>query len=390
MLTDHDYDTKERAVLRLVELYSKNKNIEKLKALINFVQPIVLRIKKSKTSKLMREILDTMALSPGTLDLQIELCRFIINWCKEQNKNFVRHKIEIRLGKLLFQKENYRESLQVIESVLQEARDLDNKHLLVEIQLIESKVCYAIQNFAKSKSALTACKVAANAIYCAPLIQAEIDSQCGIVNAEDLDFKTAYSYFFESFEAYQLNSGEKEFAIRNLQYMILCKIMTNSTEEVQNLLNGKYALRYPGRELNLMKRIAAAHKKKSLIDFQQVLNENKAQIEEDKIIAGHVSNLYENLKEQNLMKIVEPYSRIEISYISEIVGLDVATLQKKLSEMILDKKFDGTLDQGHGHLIIFDTTETGNLYPNSFAVLENMNNVVDKLFDKANQLKYTE
>ena len=94
-------------------------------------------------------------------------------------------------------------------------------------------------------------------------------------------------------------------------------------------MNGKYALRYPGRELNLMKRIAAAHKKKSLIDFQQVLNENKAQIEEDKIIAGHVSNLYENLKEQNLMKIVEPYSRIEISYISEIVGLDVATLQKK-------------------------------------------------------------
>jgi len=90
------------------------------------------------------------------------------------------------------------------------------------------------------------------------------------------------------------------------------------------------------------------------------------------------------------MKIVEPYSRIEIQYISEIVGLDVATLQKKLSEMILDKKFDGTLDQGNGHLIIFDTTESGNLYPNSFEVLDNMNNVVDKLFEKANQLKYTE
>ena len=52
----------------------------------------------------MREILDTMAQSAATLDLQIDMCRFIVNWCKEQNKNFVRHKIEIRLGKLLYDK----------------------------------------------------------------------------------------------------------------------------------------------------------------------------------------------------------------------------------------------------------------------------------------------
>jgi len=105
--TDEDYDTKERAVLKLVELYSKKKNLEKLKSLINIVQPVMLKIKKSKTSKLMREILDTMAFSPGTLDLQIDMCRFIVNWCKEQNKNFVRHKIEIRLGKLLYEKVNF-------------------------------------------------------------------------------------------------------------------------------------------------------------------------------------------------------------------------------------------------------------------------------------------
>lgn len=42
------------------------------------------------------------------------------------------------------------------------------------------------------------------------------------------------------------------------------------------------------------------------------------------------------------MKIVEPYSRIEISYIADMVGLDNLSVQSKLSEMILDRKFDGT------------------------------------------------
>ena len=32
LITDEDYDQKERATLRLVELYSKNQNLEKLKS----------------------------------------------------------------------------------------------------------------------------------------------------------------------------------------------------------------------------------------------------------------------------------------------------------------------------------------------------------------------
>lgn len=293
LITDEDYDNKEKATIRLVELYSKNQNIEKLKALILVVQPVVLQIKKSKTSKLMREILDTMAQSPNTLDLQIELCLFLIKWCVEQNKNFVRHKIEIRLAKLYFEKELYRDSIKSIDSVLDEARKLDNKHLLVEIQLTESKVYFALQNYARSKSALTACKAAANAIYCAPLLQADIDAQAGAINAEDLDFKTAYSYFYEAFEAYHQNESPK-LAIKNFQYMVLCKIMLNSNEEVSGLLNGKHGVKYAGAEVTLMKKIADAHKQKSLKEFTKVLQENDAEIKRDKTITAHVQNLYEN------------------------------------------------------------------------------------------------
>jgi 26S proteasome regulatory subunit N6 len=54
------------------------------------------------------------------------------------------------------------------------------------------------------------------------------------------------------------------------------------------------------------------------------------------------------------MKIVKPYSRVEISYIAKLVNLEAHVVQSKLSEMILDKKFEGTLDQGNGCLIVFE------------------------------------
>ena len=59
----------------------------------------------------------------------------------------------------------------------------------------------------------------------------------GILNAEDRDYKTAYSYFYEAYEAF--NSLDDPRSLNSLKYMILCKIMTNQTDDVNAILNGK-------------------------------------------------------------------------------------------------------------------------------------------------------
>ena len=58
----------------------------------------------------------------------------------------------------------------IVKKLLVEIRKIDDKHLLVEILILESRLWHALENTAKAKSSLTAAKASANAIYCPPLL----------------------------------------------------------------------------------------------------------------------------------------------------------------------------------------------------------------------------
>ena len=56
----------------------------------------------------------------------------------------------------------------------------------------------------------------------------------------------------------------------------------------------------------------------------------------DKIIMSNLEALYQSLLEQNISKLVKPYSSVQFQYLSEKLHLPVEQVETKIQAMILD------------------------------------------------------
>lgn len=225
----------------------------------------------------------------------------------------------------------------------------------------------------------------------------------GILHCEEGDVVTAYSYFLESYEA--LDSANDKRALTVLKYMILCKILSVSSQsvssgnanadanalataanEVHHLFAGKFALKYSGADMSAMKAIAGAAEHRSLQEFKDSLALHGTLLRSNHLIAHNLDQLYGNMFEGNLLKIIQPYSTVELSHIAKTINLPVDQVEKKLSQMILDAKFNGILEQKLGHLIIYDATGADINYTRTLEVIGNMTHVVDALSGRAKRI----
>ncbi|XP_064647631.1 26S proteasome non-ATPase regulatory subunit 11-like [Lineus longissimus] len=385
IIVEDEVRIKEQAILQLGALLAKTGQAEELAGLIRFIRPFLGLVSKAKAAKLVRAMVDLFLDMEAATGKEVELCQECIDWAKEEKRTFLRQALEARLIALYYETSKYQEAIALGTSLLKELKKLDDKALLVEVQLLESKVYHALSNLPKARAALTSARTTANGIYCPPKLQAALDNQSGILHAADeKDFKTAFSYFYEAFEGYDSVDSPK--AVTSLKYMLLCKIMLNLADEVHSIVSGKLALRYAGPEIDAMKSIATASHKRSLADFQKTLTTYKIQLVDDPIIRAHLDSLYDNLLEQNLCRLIEPFSQVQVAHVAELIKLSLDVVEKKLSQMILDKKFSGILDQGEGVLIVFDEKPVDKTYGSALETIQSMGKVVDALYKKAKKL----
>jgi len=216
----------------------------------------------------------------------------------------------------------------------------------------------------------------------------------------------------EAFEQLdQMNEGTQ--AIKSLKYMMLCRILDSLTKtlrlsaighaaaaaklsggapnktilDISTLVTSRQAVKYAGRDLEAMTAIAKAACDRSLVDYEKVLDEYESELQSDLLIKHHLHILKEQLLESNLNRIMEPYSCVEISHIAKLMDLPLGDIEKKLSQMILDGKLQGILDQGQGQLIIYEEGLGDKAMEKGLEVLTNMDDVVTTLFERSKALR---
>ncbi|KAI5364252.1 putative proteasome component (PCI) domain, tetratricopeptide-like helical domain superfamily [Septoria linicola] len=369
----------ETALTGLGELYRDHKRTQDLVSLIEQTRNVLTSFARAKTAKLVRQLLDLLAAIPNTTDTQISVTKSSIEWAVSQKQGFLRQSLEVRLVNLYMQTQAYYDALTLINNLLKELKRLDDKLVLVEVQLLESRVYHALGNIPKGRAALTSARTSAASVYTPPLLQAGLDMQSGQLHAEDGDFNTAFSYFIEAMEGYHgLDDATK--ATAALQYMLLCKIMLNLKDDVDALMTSKHAIRYAGKNLDAMKAVARAHNNRSLEEYEQALHSYRYELGSDRFIASHLRRLYDSMLEQNLIKVIEPFSRVEITHVAKMVGLDVGQVERKLAQMILDRVIIGIVDQGQGVLEIFEEAERDKGYDAALDTIGKLGSVVDVLY----------
>ncbi|MCL7028411.1 hypothetical protein MKW94_026875, partial [Papaver nudicaule] len=83
---------KEKTVSELSDLLTQEKRAEDLRSLLTLLRPFFASIPKAKTAKIVRGIIDAVAKIPGTTDLQISLCKEMVEWTRIEKRTFLRQR----------------------------------------------------------------------------------------------------------------------------------------------------------------------------------------------------------------------------------------------------------------------------------------------------------
>ena len=128
------------------------------------------------------------------------------------------------------------------------------------------------------------------------------------------EWQTAQTDFFEAFKNYD-EAGSPQ-RIQCLKYLVLANMLMESQINPFDSQETKPYANDP--QILVLTNLVHAFQLKDLKEFERILKTNRSSIMDDVFIREYIDDVVKNIRMQVLVKLVNPYTRIEIVSIATV------------------------------------------------------------------------
>jgi len=340
-----------KALKQMIKINFKLDNYDEMmkryKELLTYIKSAVTR---NHSEKSINSILDYISTSKQ-MELLQNFYETTLDALRDAKNERLWFKTMTKLGKLYFDREEFNRLARVLKQLRQSCQteegedDLKKGTQLLEVYALEIQMYTAQKNNKKLKALYDQSLHIKSAIP-HPLILGVIRECGGKMHLREGEFEKAHTDFFEAFKNYDESGSPRRTTC--LKYLVLANMLMKSGINPFDSQEAKPYKNDP--EILAMTNLVTAYQNNDINDFEKILKVNRQTIMEDTFIREHIEDLLKNIRTQVLIKLIRPYTRIQIGFISGELNIEPSDVENLLVSCILDSTITGRIDQVGGVL----------------------------------------
>ncbi|KAJ3094373.1 COP9 signalosome complex subunit 2 [Phlyctochytrium planicorne] len=340
------------------KLQRYKETLQHYKTLLTYVKIV----SRNYSEKSINNILDFVSASTDMSFLE-EFYSVSLNALNEAKNDRLWTKTNLKLAKLWLDRHEYgrlNKILRQLHTACQNDDGSDDQKkgtLLLEIFALEIQMYTETKNSKKLKALYQQCLNVKSAIP-HPKIMGVIRECGGKMHMAENEWDKAQTDFFEAFKNYDEAGSPQRIAC--LKYLVLANMLMESSI---NPFDSQETKPYKNdREIEAMTNLVNAYQRKDIKDFEKILRENRRTIMDDPFIREYIDDVLKNIRAQVIIKLIKPYTRIDISFVSKQLNIPSEDVETLLVALILDEKINGRIDQVNQRLELYTQTTNSSYY----------------------------
>ncbi|KAJ9316186.1 hypothetical protein DTO271D3_3455 [Paecilomyces variotii] len=326
--------------------------IEHYRELLTYVKSAVTRNYSEKSINNMLDYIEKGSDDEKAYHCMEEFYRLTLNSFQSTNNERLWLKTNIKLARLWLDRKEYGQlskKLRELHRACQREDGTDDPSkgtYSLEVYALEIQM-YAETKNNKRLKALYQRALRVRSAVPHPKIMGIIRECGGKMHMSEENWEQAQSDFFESFRNYD-EAGSMQ-RIQVLKYLVLTTMLMKSDINPFDSQETKPYRNDP--RISAMTDLVDAFQRDDIHTYEAILSKNQDLLA-DPFIAENIDEVSRNMRTKAVLKLIAPYTRFNMVFISKQIKISVSEVQEILSFLIMDRKLNAKIDQENGTVVV--------------------------------------